>query len=241
LNEGEIVEFKVYRFTPSVDKSFYYIIYEVPYRPGMTVLDGLTYILEELDPSLSFRYSCRFKICGSCAIRINSEQKLACESQVSNLGKEIQIDPLSNFRIIKDLVVDIEPFLRKMSSVMPFLHPKAGSEIPRVAPEEFRKYKSPSDCIWCAACFSACPIAGTEPYFLGPAALSQLYRFMVDTREREDMKPLRLIIADSGVSGIWLCHQIYACASVCPKNIKSGSLIAHLKRMVVKARFTGKM
>ncbi|HDM92835.1 MAG TPA: succinate dehydrogenase/fumarate reductase iron-sulfur subunit [Candidatus Korarchaeota archaeon] len=241
LKEGEIVKFTVFRFDPSKDKAPYYVEYEVPYRPGMTVLDGLLYILEELDPTLSFRYSCRSKICGSCAMMINGVQRLACETQISELGKRIKVEPLAHFAIIRDLVVDMEPFLRQMEAIMPYLYPKEHSSEPRVDPKEFEKYKSPSDCIWCGACVSACPVASTDPLFLGPAALTQLYRFAVDSREREDVKPLRLLIADSEASGVWRCHQVYACAEVCPKHIKPGSVIAELKRMTLKARLVGKI
>ena len=241
IKEGEKIKFVVYRFDPSKDKAPYYNLYLVPYKPGMTVLDGLLYILHELDQTLSFRYNCRSKICGSCAMMINGVQRLACETQVSNLGKKVKVEPLAHFKVLKDLVVDLEPFLRQMEAVMPYLYPKEDLKEPRVDPKEFQKYKSPSDCIWCGACVSACPVASTEPLFLGPAALSQLYRFAVDSREREGFKNLRLIIADSEASGVWRCHQVYACAEVCPKHIKPGSLIAELKRMVFKARLSGKI
>ncbi|MFH0849093.1 MAG: succinate dehydrogenase/fumarate reductase iron-sulfur subunit, partial [archaeon] len=238
MNNGEIVEFTVFRLDPSKDEKPYYILYEIPYRSGMTVLDGLRQILEELDPTLSLRYSCRFKICGSCAMMINGVQRLACESQVSTMGRHIKVEPLAHFRILKDLVVDIEPFLKQMEAVMPYLVPKTQHQELRVDSRELEKYKSPSDCIWCGACTSTCPIASSEPYFVGPAALGQLYRFSVDSREEEGIRPLRLVLADSEASGVWRCHQIFACTKVCPKNIDLGSLIAELKRMVLTSRLT---
>ncbi len=236
INEGETVEFMVYRFDPAHDKRYYYVIYEVPYHRGMTVLDGLLYIIEELDPSLSLRFSCRFKICGSCAVMVNGVQRLGCGVQVSDVGRRVRVDPLAHFVVLKDLVVDIDPFLEKMEEVMPYLEPKQIESELRVPMDEFERYRSPSDCIWCGACASACPIMSTEPYYLGPAALTQLYRFNVDSRENEEVKPLRLIIADSGASGVWRCHQVFACTSVCPKNIDPGAAIAELKRMILKAR-----
>ncbi len=241
VREGETVRFTVFRFDPRRDRAPYYVEYEVPYRRGMTVLDGLLYILQELDPTLSFRYSCRAKICGSCAMMINGVQRLACETQIADLGRRVKVEPLAHFRVLKDLVVDIEPFLRQMEAVMPYLYPREGVREPRVSPMEFERYKSPSDCIWCGACVSACPVAATDPLFLGPAALTQLYRFAVDSRERDDVKPLRLLVADSEASGVWRCHQVYACAEVCPKHIRPGSLIAELKRMTLRARLTGKI
>lgn len=241
INEGETVEFMVYRFDPTQDKRYYYMIYEVPYRRGMTVLDGLLYIQEELDPSLSLRFSCRFKICGSCAMMVNGVQRLACGVQVSDVGRKVRVEPLTHFMVLKDLVVDMDPFLEKMEEVMPYLEPKQNNSEISVAPEEFEAYRSPSDCIWCGACASACPIMGTEPYYLGPAALTQLYRFNVDSREKEEVKPLRLIIADSGASGVWRCHQVFACTSVCPKNIDPGTAITKLKRMILKARLGNRL
>ncbi len=228
-------DFTVYRYDPSSDEKPYYILYEVPVRRGMTVLDGLIHIIEELDPSLSLRYNCRFKACGSCAVMINGSQRLACETQAEDY-KSIRVDPLNHFKVIKDLVVDIDPFLDKMNAAMPYLVPETGDEIPVVPPDEFEKYRSASDCIWCGSCTSACPIAGSQPYYLGPASLNQLYRFSVDSRERDGLKELRLIRGDSGTSGVWRCHQVFACQSVCPKKIDPGNSIDELKRMIVKAR-----
>lgn len=230
-------DFTVYRFDPSHNEKPYFIVYEVPVKRGMTVLDGLIYIIEELDPSLSLRYNCRFKACGSCAIMINGSQRLACETQAESY-KSIKVEPLIHFKIIKDLVVDIEPFLEKMNSAMPFLVPKSENWVPNVSPEEFEEYRSPSDCIWCGSCVSACPIAGSQPYYLGPAALNQLYRFVADSREEEGVKELRLVKGDSGTSGVWRCHQVFACHSVCPKKIDPGNSIAELKRMIIKARLS---
>lgn len=232
--EGKLIDFQVYRYDPSKDSEPYYIIYEVPYRKGMTVLDGLIWIIEEQDPSLSVRYNCRFKACGSCAVVVNGVQRLACETQVSDYGK-IKVDPLYHFRVIKDLVVDMEPFLRKMDAIMPYVTPELDTE-PLIPPEEFEQYRSASDCIWCGSCTSSCPIAGSQPYYLGPAALNQLYRFATDSRDREGMRDLRLVIGDSGKSGVWRCHQVFACSNVCPKDIDPGNSIAHLKRMIIKAR-----
>jgi succinate dehydrogenase / fumarate reductase, iron-sulfur subunit len=241
IREAEMIELTVFRFDPSKDKRGYFVIYEVPYRKGMTVLEGLQYVTDEQDPSLSLRYSCRFKVCGSCAMMINGAQRLACETQISSLGKKVKVEPLARFKVIKDLVVDIEPFLEKMSSVRPWMSPRAWPEPPRVTPEELARYLSPSDCIWCGSCMSACPIVGTEPYFLGPAPMAQLYRFNVDERELVEEKNARLLIADSDLSGVWRCHQIFACTTVCPKKIDPGAHIAELKRMVVSNRLRGKI
>ncbi len=238
-SEKRLIELLVYRFDPSKDKAPYYIRYKVPFNRRMTVLDALIYILEEIDPSLSFRYNCRSKICGSCAMMINGVQRLACETQVALLGSKIKVEPLAHFKVIKDLVVDMDPFLKKMEAVMPYLFEKR--EVPRISPEEVKKYDSPSSCIWCGACVSACPVSATNPYFLGPAAFSQLYRFFFDSRETDDVKLLRLLLADSELSGIWRCHQIYACAKVCPKYIRPGDHIAEIKRRIFRARLSGKI
>jgi len=237
--EGDKIEFMVFRFDPSRDREARFVIYEVPYSPGMTVLDGLLHVQKVLDPPLSRRYSCRFKICGSCAGYVDGAQTLACETQVSSLGRRIRVEPLPHFGILKDLVVDIDPFLEQMESAMPYLHPDPGNEEPRVSPEEHERYKSPSGCIWCAACASACPIVATEPFFMGPAPLAQVYRFAVDSRELEGVRPLRLVRVDSSVSGVWRCHQVFACAEVCPKEINPGRHIAELKRMILRQRLRG--
>lgn len=239
--ERDAVEFMVYRLDPSRDREAHYVVYDVPVRPGMTVLDGLIHIQRELDPTLSVRYSCRFKICGSCAVLVDGVQMLACETQVSSLGRRVRVEPLPHFEVIKDLVVDIEPFLEQMEAAMPYIHPDPDVEEPRVDPEEFQKYRSPSSCIWCGACSSACPITATEPYYMGPAPLAQVYRFVVDSRELEEAKRLRLIRADSSTSGVWRCHQVFACAEVCPKDINPGRHIAELKRLILRSRLRGRI
>ena len=238
--ERDAVEFMVYRLDPAKDRKAYYVVYDVPVRPGMTVLDGLIHIQRELDPTLSVRYSCRFKICGSCAVLVNGTQMLACETQISSLGPRVKVEPLPHFEVLKDLVVDIEPFLEQMEAAMPFIHPDPDVEEPRVDPKEFQKYRSPSSCIWCGACSSACPITATEPYYMGPAPLAQIYRFVVDSRELEEANRLRLIGADSSTSGVWRCHQVFACAEVCPKDINPGRHIAQLKRLILKSRLRGR-
>jgi len=238
--ERDAVEFMVYRLDPTKDREAHYVVYDVPVRPGMTVLDGLIHIQRELDPTLSVRYSCRFKICGSCAVLVDGVQMLACETQVSSLGRRVRVEPLPHFEVLKDLVVDIEPFLEQMEAAMPYIHPDPDVEEPRVDPEEFQKYRSPSSCIWCGACSSACPITATEPYYMGPAPLAQVYRFVVDSRELEEAKRLRLIRADSSTSGVWRCHQIFACAEVCPKDINPGRHIAELKRLILRSRLRGR-
>ncbi len=238
--ERDAVEFMVYRLDPSRDREAHYVVYDVPVRPGMTVLDGLIHIQRELDPTLSVRYSCRFKICGSCAVLVDGVQMLACETQVSSLGRRVRVEPLPHFEVIKDLVVDIEPFLEQIEAAMPFIHPDPDVEEPRVDPEEFQKYRSPSSCIWCGACSSACPITATEPYYMGPAPLAQIYRFVVDSRELEEARRLRLIRADSSASGVWRCHQVFACAEVCPKDINPGRHIAELKRLILRSRLRGR-
>jgi succinate dehydrogenase / fumarate reductase iron-sulfur subunit len=238
--ERAAVEFMVYRLDPTKDRKAYFVIYDVPRRPGMTVLDGLIHIQRKLDPTLSVRYSCRFKICGSCAVLVDGAQMLACETQVSSLGPRVRVEPLPHFEVLKDLVVDIEPFLEQMEAAMPFIHPDPEVEEPRVDPKEFQKYMSPSGCIWCGACSSSCPIAATEPYFMGPAALAQVYRFVVDSRELEEARRLRLVRADSSASGVWRCHQVFTCAKVCPKDINPGRHIAQLKRLILKSRLRGR-
>lgn len=238
--ERDTVEFMVYRLDPSRDREAHYVAYDVPVRPGMTVLDGLIHIQRELDPTLSVRYSCRFKICGSCAVLVDGVQMLACETQVSSLGRRVRVEPLPHFEVLKDLVVDIEPFLEQMEAAMPYIHPDPDVEEPRVDPEEFQKYRSPSSCIWCGACSSACPITATEPYYMGPAPLAQVYRFVVDSRELEEPRRLRLIRADSSTSGVWRCHQVFACAEVCPKDINPGRHIAELKRLILRSRLRGR-
>ncbi len=213
----KIVEFKISRYNPE-GKKHYISSYEVPIRKGTTILDALLYIKDNLDETLTFRHSCRMGICGSCAVNINGQPMLACYTQVLHLNSDsLIIEPLANFPLIKDLVVDIQPFFDKYKKTKTILiKPEEAFKQPNEfvqKPEELKKFWDLTLCIKCSICYSACP-AAIDERFLGPATLTANYRFITDSRDNglnERLKPME--------DNIWLCTQCNSCTLFCPKLV----------------------
>ncbi len=238
----ETVVLNVFRFDPEVDERPRRQTYEVPVQPGMTVLDALLYVLDNLDGTLAFRYACRQAICGSCGMFINGLPRLACQTQISALkSKVITLDPLRPLPVIKDLVVDMEPFYEKVRQVMPYFQPreaKPGEREYLQSPKEFKKFEEHTNCIMCGCCYAACPMSWTDPEYLGPAALSKVYRFAADSRDAATLERLKLVDNEHGV---WRCHKVMACAEVCPKGVNPTFAIARLQLSLVLARLLRKI
>ncbi len=218
-----------------MDMKPHYDTFQVQTKPGMTVLDALFQVLEEQDRALAFRYSCRSAVCGSCAAFINGRQRLACKTQVSKLGSEITVGPLPHIPVIKDLVVDLQPFFRRMEMVKPYL--EAREQYPAKefiqSPKDREAIDVAIDCIDCMACFSACPSSWTDPSYPGPAAFVKAARFIADTRDTAENERLSFVGCEDGV---WRCHTIFNCAEACPKSIDPPNFIQYLKRKAAVAR-----
>lgn len=235
------ITFKVFRFDPDADSQPRFDTYAVPrFKKGLTVLESLFYIQEHLDGSLAFRASCREGICGSCAMHINGKYRLACETQVADLGSDtITVQPLGHLQVLRDLVVDMEPFFAKYKYIKPFLMP--GSPPPeRERPQtegEHAKLLPSIDCILCACCHASCTVTGTDPEYLGPAALLCADRFVRDSRDNAEEERFRLV---DQVHGIWRCHTIFSCQEVCPKDLDPTGAIADLKRKAIKRKLFGR-
>ena len=230
--------FKVFRYDSAKTESPHFQSYEVPVENGMTVLDGLIYIQDYLDGSLVFRSSCRAAVCGSCAAHINGKYRLACETQVSDLGSgKVTIRPLAHMKVIKDMVVDLEPFWDKIKKIKPFLIPggpnPAGERIQSA--DDRLKLEGLIDCILCGACHASCTVAETHPDYYGPAVLLKVNRFVRDSRDAADDERLDSV---SGFEGVFRCHTIFNCQEVCPKDLDPTGSIADLKRKIVKRKFS---
>lgn len=247
-NEGngysEVI-FKIQRFDPDIDKKPYFKEYKIPVPTGMTILDGLSYIQEHVDGTIAFRSSCRAGVCGSCGMHINGKFRLACETQVVLLkSKVITIKPLSHMRILKDLIVDMEPFWEKYRSIKPYLSPgEPHGELERIQTQDDReKLENLIDCILCTCCHASCSVTGTDTDYLGPAVLLKANRFVQDSRDKARDQRLDLIGGDHGV---WRCHTIYNCQVACPKSLDPTGSIANLKRKAIdkstKISFWGKI
>jgi len=218
--------------------------YNVETRKRDTVLDILQKIRDTQDHSLAFRYSCQMGSCGSCGMVINGKPRLACQTRVEELNSDvIQIEPLYNYPVIKDLVVDLTDFLDKHRSVKPYMIRKNPEELEnapmefKVTPEENLKFIQYTYCIVCGLCLAACPTVAIDPHFLGPQALAQAYRYIADPRD-EGFKE-RLLVLDTS-HGIWRCHFAGACSYVCPKDVDPAGAIQRLKHEVLKGVFVRK-
>ncbi len=231
------VKFKVFRFDPESDKRHRFEEYAVPANSGMTVLDGLYFIQEHIDGSLAFRSSCRAGVCGSCAMHINGTYRLACETQVKDLGSTIKVRPLAHLPVMKDLFVDMDPFWEKFKQIKPYLIPgdEPGEKERLQTPDERARLDVIIDCILCAACYGSCTINNYDEEYLGPAALLKAQRFFSDTRDSADEERLDLVDGDHGA---WRCHTIFNCQRVCPKDIDITGSIGVLKRHLMARRLS---
>lgn len=209
--------------------------YQVPVERGMTVLDCLQFIREEIDPTLAYRSSCRMAICGSCAMMIQGRPRLACQTQALELGDRVEVGPLPNYRVVKDLVVDLSGLFEKHRALMPYiLRPEEPIGELLQSPEELERYLQFAYCTKCGACLSACPTAATDPSFLGPQALAQAYRWTVDTRDGGGMQRLQRAVAPEG---LFRCHFAGACSEACPKGVDPALALQRLKRLALEVRW----
>jgi fumarate reductase iron-sulfur subunit len=225
------VQLEVSRYRPEQESEPTTETYAVPYRKDWVVLDALNYIKDRLDGSLSYRWSCRMGVCGSCGMMVNGEPKLTCAAFLSDhLPGPIRVEPLRFFPIIRDLVVDISDFLAKLKRVKPWIVREV--ELPlekgeyKQTPAELDLYKQHSMCINCMLCYAACPIYGLEPGFVGPATIALAQRYNLDSRDFGAQERLDIL---SGKGGIWECTFVGECTRVCPKNVDPAGAIQQYK------------
>ncbi|MFB3776057.1 MAG: succinate dehydrogenase/fumarate reductase iron-sulfur subunit [Bryobacteraceae bacterium] len=231
------INFHVTRYSPERDFKPYVQVFPVPVREGMTVLEGLHYIKENLDASLVWRYSCRMGICGSCGMLLNGKPTLACNTQILHIaGKDLTVGPLPNFRIIRDLVPDLRPMFDKHRALKPFIVRADQGDIDDPAgefyqtPEELESYLQFSYCIKCGCCMAACPTLATDPQYMGPMPLAAAQRYNLDTRD--DGRRFRNELTGSS-AGAFRCHYAGECSRACPKGVDPAKAIQHLKRRLV--------
>ncbi|KJE48638.1 MULTISPECIES: succinate dehydrogenase iron-sulfur subunit [Acidiplasma] len=208
----------------------YYDNYNVPADKASTVLEALLYIKENIDQTLSFRYSCRMEICGSCGMEINGRPRMACSTQLASLHSDIiKISPLPHYNVIKDLVVDFDPFFDKYKKVKPYIirddDGNYSAEIPQT-PEQFNEFKGYAQCIKCGLCMAACPVVGTDENYLGPAPLTALFRYNIDNRDQGIMYRIDIANSDDGTSR---CHFAGECTEACPKDVRPSFAIQKLR------------
>ena len=225
------IELEVTRFSPERDKKPSMQTYEVPLRKEWVVLDALNYVKDRVDGSLSFRWSCRMGVCGSCGMMVNGEPKLTCATFLTDYAPgPVRVEPLKNFPVMRDLIVEITDFLEKLSKVKPWLireKEKAPSEGEYLqSPEQLETYKQFSMCINCLLCYAACPVYGLDPLFAGPAALALAQRYNMDSRDEGKSERLDIL---SQHDGIWGCTFVGDCTQVCPKHVDPAGAIQQYK------------
>ena len=226
----------------------HYDLYKIETKKGMTVLDALFQIQDKMDSSLSFRYSCRGAVCGSCSMLINKEPRLACRTQLSEVGRdsmklksfpalsdipkgwnpeeEILIEPLPNMPVLKDLVVDMSSFYEALSSMELWVDSVDGDEPHLQSIEERKKIERYVNCILCAICYGSCPVNAANQQYIGPAALAKALRFSEDSRV---VNSDRYIEAAKSANGVPLCDLIMNCVKSCPKGVAPGGAIRQIK------------
>ncbi len=236
--ETRTILLRVYRHNPSArGDEPRMVTYCVPYRKGLTALDALLWVKENVDSGLAFRYSCRMGICGSCGMLINGKPMLGCETQISELGTDVvEVGPLTNYPVVRDVATDFTDFLSHHNRVKPYLIRKENGEGKPVEKELLQteeqklEYYQFTMCIMCGLCDAACPIVAMDREFLGPQALAQAYRFAVDSRDQG--WPERKEILDSP-HGCFRCELAGSCSAVCPKGVDPGMGVQLLKRRIL--------
>jgi succinate dehydrogenase / fumarate reductase iron-sulfur subunit len=227
------VDLRILRFDPEHDAAPHWESYGVDAEPMDRVLSLLISVKADLDGTLTFRRSCAHGICGSDAMLINGRNRLACKIRVDQLGRKITVAPLTGLPVMKDLVVDMDGFLAKYRSVMPFLiadTPPPERER-RQSPADRARYDDTTKCILCAACTTACPSFWAQPSYVGPAAIVNAHRFIFDTRDDAGDERLE-ILADK--DGVWRCRTIFNCVDACPRGINITRAILEVSRAVVE-------
>jgi succinate dehydrogenase / fumarate reductase iron-sulfur subunit len=236
--KSNLLPLRIKRFHKEKDPSQWIETFQVEIRKGMNLLEALLHIQDEQDGTLSFRYSCRGAVCGSCAMRVNGKDVLACRTHVEDLlEKPTLIEPLSLFPVIRDLIVDLSTFFDHYQKIEPYLLGKSVSpQVEYLMEEEKRKEIDPYiNCILCGICFGTCPAFEKDSEFLGPAMLAKAYRFLADPRDRRKEDILKAVNTQQGV---WGCKTVFNCVKVCPKEVPPAHGIIKTRRKILRYRLT---
>ncbi|MFN3973654.1 MAG: succinate dehydrogenase/fumarate reductase iron-sulfur subunit [Dehalococcoidia bacterium] len=208
--------------------------YTIPiHQERTTVLDTLFAIQAEHDPTLAFRCACRVGMCGTCGMRINGREGLACRTYINTLGTTITLQPMAHLPVVRDLVVDMAPFFERYRRILPYLVPDPSHVEPALLRQDDPSREAIDahrECITCALCLSACRVVGMFPDFLGPAALNRAYVLVADPRDTHKAQRLAHIAHEGG---LWRCHTMLDCTAVCPKGLAPTDAIQRLRRKMI--------
>jgi succinate dehydrogenase / fumarate reductase iron-sulfur subunit len=239
------VTLKIRRYNPEIDSEPHWESYTVDAQPTDRILDALHKVKWEIDGTLTFRRSCAHGICGSDAMRINGRNRLACKTLVKDLdaftqmgdgslgaGKAITVEPIKGLPVLKDLVVDMDPFFDAYRSVLPFLV-TTGAEPTRErlqSPADRARYDDTTKCILCAACTTSCPVYWTDGQYFGPQAIVGAHRFIFDSRDEGAAARLEIL---NDTEGVWRCRTTFNCTEACPRGIEVTKAIQEVKRALI--------
>ena len=228
---ADTITMEVSRYRPEQESEPALQSYQVPLRKQWAILDGLNYIKDRLDGTLSYRWSCRMGICGSCGMTVNGEPKLTCSTFLTDYAPgPVRVEPMRNSPVIRDLIVDIRDFMEKLPKVKPWLirsddtEPEDGEYLQ--TPEQMDEYKKYSMCINCMLCYAACPVYALDPLFVGPAAIALGQRYNLDSRD-EGAEDRRDVLASA--EGAWACTYVGECSVACPKGVDPAGAIQRYK------------
>ena len=231
----QTITLDVFRYRPDEDERSTFQSYDVPYREHRVILDALNWIKDHVDGTLSFRWSCRMGVCGSCGMMINGDPKLTCAVFLKDyFPRAIRVEPLVNFPVERDRVIVMDDFMSKLTSVKPWMIRDDTSPMEEEllqSPSQLAAYKQFSMCINCLLCYAACPELDSDPDFLGPAAIALAHRYNLDSRDQGTAERQDILGAEEGV---WGCALVGECTAVCPKNVDPAGAIQQAKVAVTK-------
>jgi len=225
------VTLKIFRYNPEKDKKPSYKTYKLEADPTDRVLDLLEKVKGYQDGTLSFRRSCAHGICGSDAMRINGFNRLACKTLVRDTGAKITVEPILGLSVIKDLIVDMEPFFENYRSVKPwFINDEPEPAQERYQSQEDReRFDDTTKCILCACCTTSCPSFWANDQYVGPAAIVTAHRFIFDSRDKAAAERLKIL---NDVFGVYRCHTVFNCTLACPREIQITKAIGEVKAAI---------
>ncbi|MFQ5928501.1 MAG: succinate dehydrogenase/fumarate reductase iron-sulfur subunit [Acidobacteriota bacterium] len=227
------MQLEIFRYRPDRESEPTFQTYEVPFREDWVVLDAINYIKEQIDGTLSYRWSCRMGVCGSCGMMVNGVPKLTCAVFLRDYHEgKIRVEPLSGFPVERDLVSVIDDFINKLKDIKAWIMREEGQEQPveegeyLQTPAELARYKQYSMCINCMLCYAACPVYAQDSTFIGPAAIALGQRYNMDSRDQGRDQRQEIIASHEG---IWECTFVGECTTVCPQDVDPAAAIQRAK------------
>ena len=230
---AETIKLEIFRYRPEKESEPTFLTYEVPFLEDWVVLDAINHIKDEIDGTLSYRWSCQMGVCGSCGVMINGVPKLSCAAFLKDYYPDkIRVEPLTGFPVERDLISQIDDFMTKLTNIQPYIIRKRGEEKPLdegeylQTPAELARFKPYSMCINCMLCYAACPVYALDSTFIGPAAIALGQRYNMDSRDQGRNARQELIASHEG---IWECTFVGECSAVCPKDVDPAAAIQRAK------------